>query len=276
MTQETINIITAIANIATALGLLVTIWTFRNGIKRERKRETVNFHSSIGEKCGSFLSAITREFGDSVIINYNEAKANDKVFNAIMGYLAAMEEFSVGINNKVFDLNLFKETAGPRSVIWYSRFEEIILVIRKEKKRKSIFQEFENMVDKIDPNRKKLEIPEQELQEKIDRQKRLDEQKKQEEQKKREEKDEQKLQKHLQNLEHQKKEPFDVKLNEIQIDISAGKVKSEQAESEHTDKEQELSNNVENKKAEPIKYTAEEQKSIDALSLEGINYLYTN
>jgi len=237
MEDKISNLVQAIIGIIASLGVITTFCGSMRSNRKERKRETVLFHSSIGDKCSGFLSAITKEFGDSGIIDYKEAKANKEIFKAIMGYLAAMEEFSVGINNDVFDLNIFKETAGPRSVIWYNRFEEIIYVIRKENNRPTIFKEFETMVNRIDPNRPKLN--KQELQNKLDMQ---------------QQKEEQELQDHLQQP---KKEIIEIQFNETPIDTSpVVPDKSEQAE--------------------PIKYTAEEQKSIDALRLEGINYFFTN
>jgi len=182
------NIQTAenLADVATAIGVVLAVLTFiynaissRNDARNKKKRETIDFYRSIGDKCNEALRIIDNKINDtlkkqkikcknSYVIGFDNAKESQITINAVMGYLCLMDEFSVGLNNGVFDIKIFgKSSAGIEAVICYELFEDIISKIRQKDKR--LYNQFELVVDKIKKKQnKQWEQYKQEMQEKID------------------------------------------------------------------------------------------------------------
>jgi len=152
----TTGTITNIANIATALGVVGGAATFLFNVitswrkaRSEKKQRTIEFYRSISDKCDKFLDEIDKKYTEETIIDYEKAEKDYKTFKKIRGYLYLMEEFSVGINNDVFDIEIFEQIAGVYSRIWHWRFKNIIDGIRVKENRPALFVEFTTMVDKI-------------------------------------------------------------------------------------------------------------------------------
>jgi len=154
--QSNSGIIATLAHVFTVIGGIVALAAFLLNIKNskknalgEKKQRTIEFYRGISGDCNVLLNKAIERHTERGIIDYGEAKKDNEIFKAIRGYLSIMEEFSVGINNDVFDIDIFGQTAGVHSRIWHKRFEKIIDGIRNEDGRKTLFAEFETMVGNI-------------------------------------------------------------------------------------------------------------------------------
>jgi len=105
---EKISIIAA--NLFVCAGVFFA-WRQWRLIKKEKKQSTIEFYNSIRKDFIDSLKNIDKKFpkGYDIYPDAIEGQDNLDIKYAITEYLSCMERFAVGINRKIYDIEVFKE-----------------------------------------------------------------------------------------------------------------------------------------------------------------------
>jgi len=170
----------AYASIAAAFGVVGGAFAFIVNViiswykaRSQKRRETMEFYHSIRNKYLSTFKLIDKKFKESKVtsISYYNLKEDKDTFNAINEYLYILDIFSIGLNNGIYDIKVFKKTIGGlEAVMWYWRLKYIIEKYREKDKR--LYKEYEKVVSKIETKRKKIARAYNRLKDIVDRLKR--------------------------------------------------------------------------------------------------------
>jgi len=170
---DVLESITVIASsIAVVVGIVIAILQLRkmqvsNDLQqrdfladheRRKKQATIEFSFQVLEERSKAAKVINAVFKDDAVVNVNAPdyiNDIDDVKSAITRYLNLMERISVGINTGIYDLTTFTRITGNATVDFYKRIEPIIVERRKLSQRKSLYCDFEKLVNDISEEFKK-------------------------------------------------------------------------------------------------------------------------
>jgi len=121
-------------------------------MKKGKKQATIEFYNSIRKEFIDSLRQLDERFPEGQDINPDEIKGlnNLDIRYAITEYLSCMERFAVGINRKIYDIEVFKETVGATlTVRWFKRLEKVINFLRDEYKNPNAYKNLEDLVSEL-------------------------------------------------------------------------------------------------------------------------------
>lgn len=100
--MDFIEWITVIANIATALGVLFAAYSYYIDTKKTRKQLTIDAYKQLQESTFNRINA----FLPSEIKEIVQDKTSE-AYKELSAYLANIENFCLGINEKIYDFDIF-------------------------------------------------------------------------------------------------------------------------------------------------------------------------
>jgi hypothetical protein len=148
------KVFSIVGNMFIFFGVFVVVWQLLADHKRRKYQATLEFYRKIGDKCDDLLEIINDKFPDGDVIEYDKVKNDREVLKAIEKFLFLMEEISVGINTKAFDIKVFGKITGEDYIKWFYRFERIIENFRV-KYNPCVYKDFEKMIYKLNRIRQK-------------------------------------------------------------------------------------------------------------------------
>lgn len=101
------------------------------------------------------MGEINAKFPNDDIISYHQAENDATTLKVIEKFLFLMEEISVGVNAKVFDIRVFGKKTGEDYTKWFDRLEKIIEHLRKKYHYPTLYRSFEKMIHNLEKIRKK-------------------------------------------------------------------------------------------------------------------------
>jgi len=100
------------------------------------------------------LKIINKKFPHNKIINVSDIKHDDVLSEAIMKYIAYMEDIAVGINTGVYDIYIYDRMVGAQTINNFDKLIEIISFLRHEfdsrgNQKTYLYADFESLVTKL-------------------------------------------------------------------------------------------------------------------------------
>jgi len=155
---EKISIIAA--NLFVCAGVFFAGWQWRL-MKKGKTQATIEFYNSIRKEFINSLRRLEEEFPEGHDINPDDIKVlnNLDIKYAVTEYLSCMERFAVGIQTKIYDIEVFKEMVGATlTKRWYKRLEKVIDSLRDEYESPKAYKNLENLVCKLE-DKEKVALP---------------------------------------------------------------------------------------------------------------------
>ena len=152
-----IDICSILANLAIFLTLFYSIKTYKQEKRQaivnsdwQIKEATITFTNEILEKTDNLLSQIYDKFGDNTInITDMQQEENAKLYTVIIPYLTLMERLSVGLNTKVYDLDIYARICCRKTIKAWDQLENIVKDRREKIKNDNLYIEFERVVSDL-------------------------------------------------------------------------------------------------------------------------------
>ena len=131
------------------ISAIVALTTFSSDQKRRRYQATLDIYTQISEKMNE--KTIVDFTGEKIDPDSSYYKDNKATIKRI---LSLYEMISVGINQKILDLEVFVQLAGVIAIEWYEKLEPVIKRIREDKKQDTWYSDFEKLVNEIKMRKK--------------------------------------------------------------------------------------------------------------------------
>ncbi len=140
--------------IISVFALTFSVWQFFCERIRARKEATIHsFDELEADESVIYLLRLSKREIETIL----EAKKSDNIDNdewfRISKALALIEHFSVGVNNKIYDLKVLNSMAGNKMIDTYDKSADIIKYKRKDSEKN--YSEFESMVNSLKNYRRK-------------------------------------------------------------------------------------------------------------------------
>jgi len=134
---------------AIILGIVFATITFfmqLQTMKKEHCLKTIEFFNEINNVTGDIVRQIRRLTED--VISAEEIINDEKLEDEIIKYLNLTERVAIGVNEKIFDIEIFDKMAGRSAIHTYKQLSEYIKYSREIKKptNPKRYEEFEHMV----------------------------------------------------------------------------------------------------------------------------------
>ncbi len=144
-----------------SIGSLISVLTATQSIKENeiirRQKDTYSAFSEFKKRNYDIESEIENYPIEQMAKNYLEEKQkNTKQMESISRYLCDIEQLATCVNTGVFDVGTIYNMGGPFFIEKFELLYPIIETKRRIKNRKTIYLEFENMVDALEQIGKKL------------------------------------------------------------------------------------------------------------------------
>ena len=115
-----------ISGFAAVVAIAISLWTYKHGIEKERKTDTIRKLSEIR----------------NTYFNVKNLKKKDK-----LKYLNELEFFAIGIKENIYDINIASKMSGSRLIGQYDSWAaELIKERRNDKKHSTAYCEYEKMI----------------------------------------------------------------------------------------------------------------------------------
>ena len=125
------DIIAIFAAFISAVGVFVSAIIYLNTVNRQKKILTIQEFSKIRER-----------YPD---VSPNVASNDDR-----LEYLKEMERFCVGINNKIYDIEIVRDMSGHLLVKQYDSYMKDLVQSRRELRSKfSAYERYEETIEKL-------------------------------------------------------------------------------------------------------------------------------
>jgi len=121
-------------------------------MKKEKRQSTIEFYNTIRNDFINSLEKIDKKFPNDQVIKPDDIKGRKKlkIRYAITEYLSCMERFAVGINRKIYDIEVFNETVGATlTKKWYKRLEKVIDSLRDEYQNPKAYKNLGDLIPKL-------------------------------------------------------------------------------------------------------------------------------
>ena len=121
---------------------------YRKTVIHDRQVNTLEAFNRLQNEALDYLYTLTKS--DIVDISQNPRSAE---YKEITTYLARIEHFCVGVNTKIYDLDVVKRMAGRYLSSTYDKFEPLIEKKRSINKQGRHYDEFEKAVIMLRANK---------------------------------------------------------------------------------------------------------------------------
>ncbi len=116
------------------VGIFFSVLIYHHTVKKERKINTINEFSKIRDR-----------FPNMSPLAKNPVSDEDR-----LEYLKEMERFSVGVNNKIYDLKILQKTSGHLLINQYNNYLRDLINNRRHKDSETWkYCEYEELISKL-------------------------------------------------------------------------------------------------------------------------------
>lgn len=143
------------ALLISCLSLFISLYYNKKDHERRRKQATIEYFEEMTSKLYDSQAKFNNKF-NQLDVDISELDTNIELLKNATEILAAFERLSVGVNTKIFDLDILDRMAGSYLMVMYTRFAPYIAKVRTDASRVNSYQEFENVVDCIKKKRRIL------------------------------------------------------------------------------------------------------------------------
>ena len=134
-----------LAVIGTVLVVIQLFW-IRKGFKadheRRRKQATIDHINSVRHQYEEVTFKLREKFGENVI---NMSVVEKKDENDIEAYLNTLEHLAVGVNTKVFDIEIVNRAAGSHFIHMKNKLNPYIAYVRREFGSETTYKEYNSI-----------------------------------------------------------------------------------------------------------------------------------
>lgn len=141
-------ILSIIPIVFSIISMVITIVLYRKTVVHDRKADTLEAFNRLQNEALDYLYTLTRS--DIIDISQNPRSAE---YKELTTYLARIEHFCVGVNTKIYDLDVVKRMAGRYLSSVYDKFEPLIEKKRSINKQGRHYDEFEKAVIMLRANK---------------------------------------------------------------------------------------------------------------------------
>ena len=120
---------------------IFSFYTFRWSVKHDRKQATLEAFNRLQNEVLDKLNLITK-----VEITEISTNAKTEEYKTVSKYLARIEHFCVGVNAKIYDIEIVKRLAGKYFIGLYDKCLPLIEKKREINKTAKHYDEFETTV----------------------------------------------------------------------------------------------------------------------------------
>ena len=123
------DIFEIISGFAAVVAIAISLWTYKHGIEKERKTDTIRKLSEIR----------------NTYFNTKNLEKKDK-----LKYLNELEFFAIGIKEDIYDIDIVSKMSGSRLIKQYDKWaNEFIKERRKLNNHDKAYCEYEEMIKKL-------------------------------------------------------------------------------------------------------------------------------
>ncbi|WP_454968936.1 DUF4760 domain-containing protein [Eubacterium sp.] len=136
---------TIIGTIITSISVLVAVVTFVKNENIRKMQATYDAYNKFKETYFDFETEITKEYVEKAL-----SDINNEEWNKITEYLSNFERIATCTNNGIFDANTIYLMSGPKVKDIFEILEPVIKKKREDNQRKTIYIEFEKLVNELE------------------------------------------------------------------------------------------------------------------------------
>jgi uncharacterized membrane protein YhiD involved in acid resistance len=140
-----------VISIFTLVGLLLQVhiqWrTMHADHERRKKQATIEYVNQTRAVYRPISRKLVQKFGENTVINIDQIDEETK--EDITAFLSIVEHLAVGINTKVYDLQILERMSGAYFMRMFHNLQPYINETRRIRGRPNVYCEFESMVEDI-------------------------------------------------------------------------------------------------------------------------------
>lgn len=141
-------IISLCAMVASVAAVIISVTTYRAGLKRERKQATLDAFNILQSQVLDKLNHHHRSEFEVVAQNCQKEEHKER-FNEFRGLIARCEHFAVGVNEEIYDFAVVDKLAAAHFIFLYEKVKPIITVARSRPNAEKYYGEFEHLVSRL-------------------------------------------------------------------------------------------------------------------------------
>lgn len=152
------SLVDIFAVIFAGAAFMLSVIQFVKDNSRQKRESTLNAYSDLQDDVFTNLNILLSEY-EIEKKKLSSLRTGDKEWEEITGYLAKIERFSVGINSRIYSINVLNRLGGGYFIRLYRELSPVIEKKRKADKSKgNHYDEFEATVKKLEKMRKVKEL----------------------------------------------------------------------------------------------------------------------
>lgn len=115
--------------------------------ERRKKQATIEYVNQTRAVYRPISRKLAQKFGEGAVINIDQI--DDETKEDITAFLSIVEHLAVGVNTKVYDLQILERMSGTYFIRMFRMLQPYIEERRRISNRPTIYTEFESMIDDI-------------------------------------------------------------------------------------------------------------------------------
>lgn len=147
--MELISIIIAIISAG------ISIVTYINTVQYEKKKSTIDAINLLQNEVLDKFVSITKSNAVIIVENLDNEKCRE-IYNDYRALIARLEHFAIGVNNRIYDINIVNNIVGTHFVCLYKKIKPIIDETNKKEKSAPHYYHFVGLVKKLACKQKTL------------------------------------------------------------------------------------------------------------------------
>lgn len=121
--------------------------TMRADHERRKKQATIEYVNQTRTRYRPISRKLAIKFGEGTVINLDQI--DEEIKEDIKAFLSIVEHLAVGINTKVYDLQILERMSGKYFISMFRKLQPYINERRRIQSMPSLYCEFEIMVEDI-------------------------------------------------------------------------------------------------------------------------------
>ena len=130
------------------ISVVVSIATYMKTVSHDKKQATIDaFNLLQNEVLDKFVN-IDNENSKMIVDNLS-SKEFKEAYDDCRALIARLEHFAVGVNKKIYDLNVVDELAGIHLIYLYKKIKPIIDYANRNESKNLHYHNYIELVDKL-------------------------------------------------------------------------------------------------------------------------------
>ena len=143
------KIVIIITNAVIFTGVVIA-WKHLNSYQSDnelrKKQITIDFYHNMEKEFMKSIRVIRKEFPGDMPVDFTKVK-EAALENEITDYLNFMHNIATGINEGIYDIELFDKMSGRFTILWHKKLEGYLKHIKQD--NPNLFDEYEELVKKL-------------------------------------------------------------------------------------------------------------------------------